>query len=68
MADESVLEFADGFETRIRFPRKRETALGFDDIISRHDEKVIKKYEVEVTDDEIWITEKVNNLLFRKIR
>ena len=68
MADESGLEFVDGFETRIRFPRKRETAFGFDDIISRHDEKVIKKYEVEVTDDEIWITEKVNNLLFTKIR
>lgn len=63
---EASLQFMDGFETTIRFPRKRETAYGFDDIISRHDKNVIKGYGVEVTDDEIWITEKVNNLLFRK--
>ena len=55
-----------GFETTIRFPKKKETALEFDDIMSRHDATVIKGYEVEVMDDEIWITEKVNNLLFKK--
>ena len=54
-----------GFETSIRFPRKKSAAIGFDDIIRRHDGKVIKGYGVEVIDDEIWITEKVNNLLFR---
>ena len=62
------LKFVDGFETTIRFPRKKETALEFDDIISRHDETVIKGYEVEVVGDEIWITEKVNNLLFKKMK
>ena len=59
------LKCIDGFETTIRFPRKKSTAIGFDDIIKRHDEKVIKGYGVEVVDDEIRITEKVNNLLFR---
>ena len=40
--------------------------MEFDDIISRHNEVVIRGYEVEIIEDEIWITEKVNNLLFRK--
>lgn len=68
IAETSELKFIDGFETTIRFPRKKETSLEFDDIIGRHDENVIKGYEVEVIDDEIWITEKVNNLLFQKIK
>ena len=59
------LNCADCFETTICFPRKKSTSIGFDDIIKRHDEKVIKGYGVEVVGDEIWITEKVNNLLFR---
>ena len=60
------LEYVDDFETSIRFPRKKDTALEFDDIIGRHNEEVIRGYEVEIVGDEIWITEKVNNLLFRK--
>lgn len=43
----SGLKFLNGFETAIRFPRKKETALEF---------------------DEIWITERVNNLFFEKSR
>lgn len=62
----SGLKCVDGFETKIRFPKKKETALEFEDIISRHKESVIRGYDVEVIDDEIWITERVNNLLFRK--
>lgn len=60
------LMYIDDFETSIRFPRKRDTALEFDDIISRHNEAVISGYEVEIIEDEIWISEKVNNLLLRK--
>ena len=66
IAGVSGLKFLNGFETAIRFPRKKETALEFDDIMKRHDEKVIKGYEVEVVGDEIWITERVNNLFFEK--
>lgn len=62
----SGLNYITNFETIIRFPKKREAALEFDDIISRHDEAVIRGYDVEIIDDEIWITEKVNNLLFQK--
>ena len=60
------LIYEDGFETSIRFPKKREMALEFDDIVSRHDDKVMKGYDLEIVGDEIWITEKVNNLTFRK--
>lgn len=66
IAEVSALEYVDGFETFIRFPRKRETAIEFDNIMKRYDEDVIKGYEVEIIGDEIWITEKVSNLLFKK--
>lgn len=64
---EAGLSYSDGFETGIRFPKKRETALEFDDIMNRFDKDVIKGYEVEVISDEIWITERVNNLMFKKV-
>ena len=64
---QAQLEYIEGFETSIRFPRQRKTALEFDNIINRHDEAVIKGYDVEVTENEIWITEKVNNLFFWKV-
>lgn len=59
------LSYVDGFETEIRFPKKKETALEFDDIVRKFDAEVIKGYGVEVIGDEIWITEKVNNLLLK---
>ncbi len=61
------LHYKDGLKTSIRFPKKKETALEFNDIISRHKKHIVKGYEIEITDDEIWITEMVNNLLFQKI-
>lgn len=65
MGNRVALKCVDEFETSIRFPRKRDTAIEFDDIMKRHDESVIRGYGVEIIEDEIWITEKVNNLLFR---
>lgn len=55
------------FETDIRFPKKRQHALELDSILQNFDEQVIKGYNLEVIDDEIWITEKVNNILLQKI-
>lgn len=63
---ESGLSYVDGFETGIRFPKRKDTAPEFETILSGFDEKVIKGYGVEVIGDEIWISEKVNNLLFQK--
>lgn len=62
----SGLCYMSDFETAIRFPRKKETALEFSDILRNYDDEIIKGYDVEVIDDEIWITEKVNNMIFSK--
>ena len=40
----------------------------FDQIVHRFDPQVTAGYDIEITKDEIWITEKVNNLLFHKIK
>lgn len=58
------LELADGFDSKIRFPKKRNTAAGFDELLKKYDKSIIDSYELEITEDEIYVTEKVNNLLF----
>lgn len=60
------LLYVDGFETNIRFPRKKGMGFEYEELISKHSEDVIRGYEVEIIEDEIWITEKVNNLFSRK--
>lgn len=60
------LFYIKGFETSISFPRKKDTALELTDIASSFDEEVIKGYHLKSIKDEIWITEKVNNLLLGK--
>ncbi len=66
LAGEIGLKLEKSFDTSIRFPKKRETAVGFGDILKKHDSTVMKGYDLEVTDSEIYITEKVNNILFQK--
>lgn len=66
LAASNSLDYTDSFETSIRFPKKKETAIGFNDIIDRFDNEIINSYDIEIIDDEIWITEKVNNILFKK--
>lgn len=61
------LNFIESFETQIRFPKKKKTALELEDILSRFDKQVIQGYGLEIINDEIWITESVNNLLFQKL-
>ena len=61
------LNYVDSFETHIRFPKKKQTALEIDDILNRFDKQVIKGYALELIDDEIGITERVNNILFQKL-
>lgn len=62
----SGFDLVDSFETLIRFPKKKQAALKLDHILKRFDKQVIKGYALESIDDEIWITERVNNLLFKK--
>lgn len=66
MCRKSGLELKDSFDSHIRFPKKKNTAYGFDDLLNKYDKKVIAEYELEIIEDEIYITEQVNNLLFYK--
>lgn len=52
------------FTSSIRFPKKKDTAFGFDELLEKYDEKVIAGYDLEIIGNEIYVTEKVNNLLF----
>ena len=62
------LNFVDGFESSIRFPRKKDTAYGYKEVLAKHNKSVIESYDLAETDTELFITEHVNNLLFRKNR
>lgn len=66
LADRMGLTLRQHFETAVRFPKKRSTAIGFEDILKRFDADIIKGYDLTYVGDEIYITEKVNNLLFQR--
>lgn len=63
---ESLLEYVTSFDTDIRFPKKKDTAFGYEDILKKHDKDIIDSYKIEEAKDEIWITEEVNNIIFIK--
>ncbi len=42
------------------------TRAGFEEVLGRHEKSTIDSYQLMQTEDEIWITEQVNNLLFQK--
>lgn len=54
------------FDSEIRFPKKKSTAVGFEDVLVGHEKAIIDSYQLTQTEDEIWVTEQVNNLLFEK--
>lgn len=54
------------FDSAIRFPKKKSTAVGFEDVLAGHEKAIIDSYQLTQTEDEIWVTEQVNNLLFEK--
>ena len=56
----------DSFKSNIRFPKKKETAYGYEEVLKRHDRSVIESYDLVETDTEIYITEQVNNMMFVK--
>lgn len=61
---ENHMHFVYSFDSEIRFPRKKSTAEGFEEVLSRLEKSIIESYRLTQTEDEIWITEQVNNLLF----
>lgn len=40
------------------------TGLDIEEVLAKHDKAIIDSYELTQTENEIWVTEQVNNLLF----
>ncbi len=66
MCEKYGLRFKKSFDSTIRFPKKKDTAYGLDELLKKHGKEIIESYELEVVEDEIYITERVNNILFCK--
>ena len=66
ICDECGMQLISSFDSQIRFPKKKSTAVGYEDVLSRHDGSMIESYDLAETAEELWITEQVNNLLFIK--
>ena len=60
------MHIVDGFDSEIRFPKKKSTAVGFEKVLAKHSKEIIDSYKLTQTEDEIWVTEQVNNLMFEK--
>lgn len=58
------LQYKKSFNSKIRFPRTKDMACGFEKLLERHDKKIIDGYELEIATNEIYITEQVHNILF----
>lgn len=67
ICEKNRLQFKESFDSAIRFPKKKDTAYGFDELLKKHDKSIIESYELEVLENEIYVTEQVNNLLFCKL-
>lgn len=66
ICEKNGLQMKESFDSVIRFPKKKDTAYGFDELLEKHDKEIIESYDLEVAGNEIYITEQVNNILFCK--
>ncbi|MGM9937991.1 MAG: class I SAM-dependent methyltransferase, partial [Candidatus Ornithomonoglobus sp.] len=66
ICEKSDLKPAGSFLSSIRFPKKKNTAYGFEELINKYNKEVVDGYSLEILEDEIYVTEQVNNLLFHK--
>lgn len=64
MLNNAGFQFESNQVTTIRFPRKE--AEKYSDLIKETDSGILSGYQIEVTGDEIWITEQVLNMIFIK--
>ena len=63
---EAALFPEDAFESRICFPRPAAQMPGFPELMKKHGDTLKLLYALTVTETEVYITERVSNLLFRK--
>ena len=61
------LMIVDSFDSSIRFPKKKDTAYGYEEVLKKHDKAVIDSYDLVETDTELYLTEQVNNIMFEKM-
>ena len=64
---ECRMKWTNSFKSNIRFPKKKKTAYGYEEVLKKHDRSIIESYDLVETDTEIYTTEHVNNLIFVKI-
>jgi len=62
------LTLTDSFTTSIRFPKKKDTAYGYREVLEKHDKSVIESYDFAETETELYLTEQVNNIILQKSR
>ena len=60
------LSITGSFDSSIRFPKKKDTAYGYEEVLANADKAVKDSYDLVETDTEIFITEGVNNILLEK--
>ena len=58
--------YSNGFDSSIRFPKKKDTAFGYENVLKKHKKAVIDSYDLAETDTELYLTEQVNNIMFKK--
>ncbi|HCW52621.1 MAG TPA: hypothetical protein DG753_02535 [Clostridium sp.] len=56
----------ESFMTSIRFPKKKDEAKELEEILKRHDLKIVESYSMNIGENDIYLTEKVVNILFQK--
>lgn len=68
LLEKNSFHLENSFMSEITFPRWKETAYGYEEILKKHDKKVIESYKVFETEDGkyIYITQNVLNMTFRK--
>ena len=60
------LAIKNSFDSSIRFPKMKDTAYGYEEVLKKHDKAVIDSYNLVETKMELYLTEQVNNILFEK--
>ncbi|SES42949.1 Methyltransferase domain-containing protein [Butyrivibrio fibrisolvens] len=60
------LVIKNSFDSSIRFPKMKDTAYGYEEVLKKHDKEVIDSYNLVETETELYLTEQVNNILFEK--
>ena len=66
ICDKYGMYMMDSFESTIRFPKKKDTAIGYEEVLRKHDKAIIASYDLVETEKELYVTECVNNILFVK--